>query len=238
MAPSQAFLEVVTVSVGFDDFLDVTLARNHSFFDTYVVVTTPDDTLTQLVAKKYEAECVVTERFYVNGHSFNKGAALNDGFARFRHEGWRACMDADIALPDNFRRVLFEHTDLDENCLYGIDRVDVVGKAALDGIFARGAQYGSSCLVGPNCDAPTGVRFVDPCQGYVPVGFFQLWHASQHRSYSELSGTAAQDDVVFGGGWPRRRRQLIPTAFCYHLQAQAPVLGENWAGTRQQPRLT
>ena len=37
-------------------------------------------------------------------------------------------MDSDICLPDNFRRMLFNHTHLDPSCIYGADRVNIVGQ--------------------------------------------------------------------------------------------------------------
>ena len=109
-------LEAVTACVGFDDLLDVTLALNHPLVDTMIVVTSHDDTATQLVAKKHGAICVQTDLMRKNGRGFNKGAAINAALGRFQYFGWRLHLDADIMLPDNFRRVLFNHTQLDPHC--------------------------------------------------------------------------------------------------------------------------
>src|SRR5437899_1923841 len=106
-------LEVVTISVGFDDLLDITLTRNHAHFDTYIVVTTHADRRTQAVCRKHSATCVLSDLFFKNGRNFNKGAAINAGFDYFQYHGWRLHLDADIILPDNFRRLLFNHTSLD-----------------------------------------------------------------------------------------------------------------------------
>ena len=54
-------LEAVTVCVGFDDLLDLTLPLNHPHLDTMIVVTSHDDRATQQVAKKHGAICVQTE---------------------------------------------------------------------------------------------------------------------------------------------------------------------------------
>src|SRR5580700_5612305 len=81
-------LEAVTVSVGFDDFLDVTLGLNHPHLDTQIVVTTHADRATQAVARKHGAICVLTDLFTKNGRNFNKGAAINAGFSRFQYYGW------------------------------------------------------------------------------------------------------------------------------------------------------
>ncbi len=120
-------LEAVVTCVGFDDLLDYTLEANHPHFDSVIVVTTYDDRKTQQIAQKHGAFCVQTDLFQKNGRSFNKGAAVNAGFNRWQYNGWRMHLDADIALPDNFRRMLFNHTHLDKDCIYGADRVDVIG---------------------------------------------------------------------------------------------------------------
>ena len=83
----------------------------------------------------------------------------------------------------------------------------------------------------------SSARFVDSLHGYCPIGFFQLWHASQQRAYPYSLGTASHDDVLFAALWPQARRRLLPTAFVYHLNARPPSYGENWDGHRRQPRL-
>src|SRR5580658_8424827 len=113
-------LEAVITCVNFDEILDVTLTNNHPHLDTAIIVTSHADKKTQKVAQKHGATCVQTDLYYKNGRNFNKGAAINAGFNHFHYHGWRLHLDADIALPDNFRRLLFNHTHLDKNCLYGI----------------------------------------------------------------------------------------------------------------------
>jgi len=234
-------IEAVTACVGFDDVLDVTLANNHPNLDTMVVVTSHEDKKTQEVARKHGAICVQTDLFRKNGRHFNKGAALNAGFDRFQYHGWRLHLDSDILLPDNFRRILFNHTHLDENCIYGADRVDVIGLNELDTLKGRlqsEPQHSWSAFVNPAQNRPLSPRYVDPLRGYVPIGFFQLWHASCQKSYPYSLGTAAHDDVMFAAQWPLSHRRHLPTVVCYHLCAQPPTLGENWDGKRRQPRIT
>ena len=242
-------LEGVTTSVGFDDVLDVTLGLNHPHLDTMIVVTSPEDRATQLVAKKHSAIRVTTDLFKKNGRPFNKGAAINAGFDLFQYHGWRLHLDVDIALPDNFRRVLFNHTHLDQACLYGAARRDVVGQAGL-AAFLQGrlavpqlafnsglsAEHGGALPVpGPSASS---AQYVDSLRGYCPIGFFQLWHCSQQRPYPYSLGTACHDDVIFAQSWPLANRRLLPSVVCYHIVARLPYYGENWDGNRRQPRLT
>jgi hypothetical protein len=231
-------LEAVTTCVGFDDILDVTLALNHPHLDTMIVVTTQNDRATQLVAKKHGAVCVETDLFHKNGRNFNKGAAINAGMDRFQYHGWRLHLDGDIVLPDNFRRMLFNHTHLSRACLYGADRVDVVGRGAL-ALLREAAlvepQHAWSCLLSSRHNAPPSPRYVDSLRGYCPLGFFQLWHAICQKPYPYSLGTAAHDDIMFCDGWAASHRAHLPTVLCYHLCATAPQWGENWDGVRKQP---
>jgi hypothetical protein len=229
-------LEAVTVCVGFDDFLDVTLALNHPHLDTMIVVTSHDDRKTQQVAKKHGAICVQTDLFRKNGRHFNKGAAINAGMNHFQFHGWRIHLDSDIVLPDNFRRILFNHSHLDASAIYGADRVDVVGRAAVHKLRTTLPQHAWSCFIEARHQAPTSPRYVDPLHGYIPIGFFQLWNARTQKDYPYSLGSAAHDDVMFAAQWPAAYRRLLPSAICYHLCAQPPHWGENWDGHRRQPR--
>jgi len=231
-------LEAVTVCIGFDDYLDVTLALNHPHLDTMIVVTSHDDRKTQLVAQKHGAICVQSDLFKKNGRHFNKGAAINAGMDHFQYHGWRIHLDADIVLPDNFRRILFNHSHLDQSAIYGADRVDVIGRETLrqlrNAIEAE-PQHAWSCFVAARHSQPISPRYVDPLRGYVPIGYFQLWNARTQKNYPFSLGSAAHDDVMFAAQWPAGYRRHLPTAIVYHLCSHAPQLGENWDG-RKQPR--
>jgi hypothetical protein len=193
-------LEGVTVSVGFDDLLDITLGLNHPHFDTMIVVTSHQDHKTAAVARKHGAVCVQTDLFQKNGRAFNKGAAINAGFSYFQYHGWRTHLDADILLPDNFRRILFNHSKLDTNTLYGADRIDLIGEDELSDHVSRrhGApQHQHRMLLTSHLDRRPGARFIHHLHGYLPLGYFQLWHASCQKPYPYSLGTAAHDDTMF-----------------------------------------
>lgn len=232
-------LEGVTVCVGFDDLLDITLTKNHSHFDTLIVVTNHADRKTQEVARKHGATCVKSDLFQKNGRSFNKGAAVNAGFDYFQFFGWRMHLDSDIVLPDNFRRVLFNHSHLEQHCIYGADRFNVIGPEKIKALRVSDArQHHHKLLIGESGEQhPIGHRLVCDLRGYLPLGFFQLWHASQQQPYPHSLGTAAHDDMMFSALWPESARRHLPSAICYHLCPAPPTVGENWDGFRRQPRL-
>ena len=229
-------LEMVTVCVGQDDILEVTLTQNHSLFDSVIVVTSHDDRRTHDLCRRFHGvQLVITDLFQKNGRGFNKGAAINAGFNYFQYHGWRCFMDADIIPDASIRRYLFNHTALDRACVYGADRVNVVGEdeinALLNPIHPRHKQ------IRGHQHRPTYSRYMDPIEDYCPIGFFQLWHCSHHKRYPYSRGTAAHDDTMFSAQWPRHNRRLLPTAVCHHLCVTDPQLGENWDGVRRTRRL-
>jgi len=74
--------------------------------------------------------------------------------------------------------------------------------------------------------------------GYTPLGFFQLWHASRQKQYPYSIGDAAHDDTMFSRLWPLARRRHLPSCVVYHLCPSPPRWGENWEGKRKQARLS
>jgi hypothetical protein len=115
------YLECVTVCVNYADFLAITLPRNKAHFDDYVVVTTAEDRETRELCEAQGVRCVLTERLGHNGARFNKGCALNDGFAALARRDWVVILDADILLPDSTRDALAEAA-LDTRVLYAARR--------------------------------------------------------------------------------------------------------------------
>lgn len=229
-AGEQVRLEAVTTCVGFDDMLDVTLGFNHPHLDTMIIVTSHDDRQTQRVAQKHGAICVTTDLFQKNGRAFNKGAAINAGFGYFQWSGWRMHLDADIALPDNFRRMLFNHTYLDRGTLYGADRVNVIGAAEIAALKTQPAQYSERIFVESPIARGVMGRFVHPLHGYLPIGYFQLWNALRQMDYPYSLGHAAHDDGLFAMLWPESKRALLPSVIVYHLSMAPPVVMQNWNG--------
>lgn len=231
-------LEIVTVSVGFDDVLDVTLPENHHQCDHLIVVTSHADKKTQAVCQKHGVTCVQTDTFERYDNEFRKGAGINRGFDFFQYYGWRLHIDSDIILPDNFNRLLFNHASLDNQTIYGCDRIDVVGLEELKGIKSslhHTPQHAHGFLIRPAHDRPIGSRYLDNSDGYCPIGFFQLWNARCHKAYPSSKGDASHDDVSFAKLWPRKNRQVLPIGFCYHLIPEAnPEIGKNWKGKTQK----
>ncbi len=92
-------IRALTICVEFDDLLAITL-RNARHFDDWVIVTAPHDRPTiALVSAHRRARLHVTDAFYRGGATFNKGAALEEGFDLLGRDGWLCSLDADVLLP-------------------------------------------------------------------------------------------------------------------------------------------
>ncbi len=142
---------------------------------------------------------------------------------------WRAQLDADIILPDNFRRMLFNNSHLERSCLYGADRMDVIGREEMKAVFDyRHPQHTEGVFLHPKHPRALSPRYVDKLHGYVPLGYFGLWHASTQKPYPYSLGDASHDDIAFGILWPESCRRLLPSALLYHLCSEPPKLGQNW----------
>ena len=237
-------IEAVIVCKDCSDFLEHTLAENASQLDDIVIVTHPDDKRTHQVCNRHSVHFVKTEVFNEFGHSFNKGKAINVGLDNIRGDDWVLHMDADIVLCQGFRRML-DFAQLDTRNIYGADRINVYGWDAWQKLKPMlGRHYQDRWFIDPGfCHAPSspsdikiGARVIHKEYGYVPIGFFQLFHSTSGARYNFKRGAAAGTDVMFPAQWPRERRILLPEVVVYHLDSEKTHgVGTNWKGRKSKP---
>lgn len=233
------FIECVVVCHQFSDFLQYTLPNNKQLFDRIVVVTSPADIATQKLCEFYHVECVVTSEMRTADGEFRKGAGINAGLARLSKRGWVLHMDADIWLPPQFRTLL-AWAHLDPNMIYGIDRLMVVGAERWHAFLEKPKlQHECGAYIHlHNSGFPLGTRVMQQHMGgYVPIGFFQLWHPNVSGIFSYPQGhtNAGHEDTLFASQWPRRMRGFIPEIVGYHLESVPTVMGANWNGRTTPP---
>lgn len=237
-------IDCVIVCKDYSDFLAETLPANLAHLDDITVVTHPDDKKTQAVCAKYSVDCVKTEVFGEFGHSFNKGKAINVGLDNITSGDWVLHLDADIVLCQDFRRML-TMAQLDKANIYGCDRINVYGFAAWQTLKLQlGRHYQDKWFIDPGfCHAGAvpdstrlGARVIHKEYGYVPIGFFQLFHSGVGARYNYKRGAAAGTDVMFPCQWPRAKRVLLPEIVVYHLDSEATHgIGTNWKGRQSRP---
>lgn len=235
------YLEAVVVCVNYSDFLAHTLPENRTMFDNMVVVTSLSDLDTVKICNKYNVKCIQTDVFYENKQAFNKGAGINVGLKALNRTGWVLHLDADIYLPPLTRHVM-RKASLEPSKIYSADRLmcpDYESWANYRGswrsvhedwtfthldLFRTGSrivQYGDYLDDG------------EP-DGWVPIGYFQLWNpkGSWVHCYPEIHGAADRSDVLFAKRWARADRALIPELAVIHLESEECSMGANWKGRR------
>jgi len=225
-------IEAVTVCVNYGDFLAHTLPVNKKFFDNMVVVTDPKDEKTQQICKYYHVRCVKTDSFYIGDAVMNKGMGINDGLATLDLDDWVVHMDADIVLPPRTRELLHK-IDLDPKCIYGIDRLMCTSyEDWIEFLSNPEVQHVQEVFVFGNA-FPLGVRIAKTdMDGYVPIGYFQLWNAQETgiKRYPVIHKSVARSDMLHAMQWTRRQRVLIPEIFGIHLESEEAPGGANWRG--------
>lgn len=223
-------IEAVIICKDYSDFLKHTLSSNMNHLDRIIVVTHPNDKKTQALCNHYSVDFIDTTVFHDNGDRFNKGRAINLGLSHLRHEDWLLHIDADVLLPHDFRRRLYD-AKLNKSNIYGVDRLNV---GSYENWMAHKEkiepQHKYRFLVDAIKEFPMGSRLLHREYGYVPIGFFQLFHSSAHRKYPIIAGSAEHSDVLFGIQWAREHRILLPELFVFHLESDNSKFGANWQG--------
>lgn len=238
-------LEAITVCVGYDDFLRAVIPYNLSMFDRWIIVTEPNDTATRELCRQYGLEMFQTEDGHDAGE-FSKGRMIERGLQHLSNDGWRVHIDADIALPRHFRQ-LVNMAELQDDTVYGADRIMIRTwedwqKMKGSG-YLEGGQYTYSHSINFPKSFEVGSRWVCPLTGYVPIGFFQMWHSSQDewrgirvKPYPRHHNSACRTDVQHGLQWDRKKRELLPEVLVVHLESENnSSMGVNWKGRKTKP---
>jgi hypothetical protein len=225
------FIESVTVCVGYADFLAQTLPHNLQHFDRMLVVTSYDDKETQRLCHDLSVECKQTDVMYHRGDDFAKGRAIDFGLGFLARTDWLVQLDADIYLPPTTRSWL-DTADLDEDVIYGMDRMTCLGYDKWKQYLGNGPvhQHRQHCLVIPP-PFPMGARIsLREHSGYIPIGAYQMWHGKHQRRYPLIQGSAEHTDVLHALQWPHDKRLLIPELIAIHLESEVGPMGHNWHG--------
>jgi hypothetical protein len=236
-APERFKMEAVVVCDGYADFLCHTLPHNKFLFDKIVVVTSYEDKATRKLCEYLHVECIPTDVLKSRHGVFCKGAGINVGLAALDKDAWVVHLDADIYLPPQ-TRILLENAALDKSFVYGCDRFIVRGRKAWDDFIEKPVlQHENECWIHLNA-FPLGTRVMHRSTGgFVPIGFFQLWHpkTSGVSTYPEGHTSAGREDTLFLAPWPRSKRGFIPELIVYHLESDDARNAANWGGRTTAP---
>jgi hypothetical protein len=235
-APPPIKIECVSTCVNYADFLAHTLPMNKHQFDKITIVTAPEDKQTIKVCDTYGVTCHRTDAFQTRWGQFCKGMAINEGLTTLDKDAWIVHMDSDIILPAHFRDTL-ARASLDPTMIYGCDRMEVQSYEDWQRFFGSPEPpiQGNGIFI-HTTHAPfrfgTRVQF-KKSGGWIPIGFFQLWHReSGELMYPEGHTNAAREDSLFPQRWPRSKRGFLPEIIVYHLESEQAPMAVNWNGRK------
>lgn len=206
-------IRALTVCVGYDDILRLTMPTVLPFVSELLVVSSPADERTAaLVAGTDRARLLRTDAFYRDGAKFNKGLAIEEGFSALGRTGWLLVLDADIMLPPDAARRLVK--PLRPGCLYTAPRRVLNDAAAWPDYHMRPDRW-------------AGLPLRDD-RGH--FGYFQLFHATDpvlrpRPWYGVTSTHAGRCDNEFQLKWGKAHK-LRPGFEVLHV---GPC-DENWFG--------
>ncbi len=199
----------IVVSVDYSAELQITLERNMRFMGECVVVTSPRDAKTTAVAGSVpNVRICHTDAFWRHNASFNKGAALEEGFSVLGRHEWILIWDADTLFPDNL-----DLTQIVPGNLYGATR---------------------RCLLNQDEWTPDfDWKRALPTREKDVAGHFQLFSADDPciatRPWYDVTFThAGGGDGYFASRWPRERKSKPFEVL--HLGRP----GRNWFGRDNQ----
>ena len=118
-------LSAITVCINYSDYLKISIEANLTHFDEWIIITSPQDKATIELCNHYDITCCISHECITNvpaPWAFNKGKAINFGFANLKNHDWILMLDADTCLPPWFRNKL-KTTSLEKEFIYAADRV-------------------------------------------------------------------------------------------------------------------
>ena len=113
----------ITVSVHYDDLLNIILPQNCKFFDKWYIVTDKNDYKTIQVINKYAYPNVEILYFdFKKNSTFNKGGGINYALNMIKEDETVLLLDSDIFIDDFFVKYL--NYDFKNDTLYSFKRYD------------------------------------------------------------------------------------------------------------------
>ena len=208
-------LDVIIISVNYNDYLIVSLSNNVKIFNNITVVTSTDDLMCQKICEKFGVNCLVTDVMYENGANFNKGKAINKGIESIVDPNFILLLDADIVITDKI-----DIDELIDDNFYTSDRW-----------ICRDYNFYKRFI-----DGEIEISDIGKCENNKGLGFFQLFNINNNsidksKVFPEISDDAAWSDLMFRDKFTKRQT----------IKNDVIHLGDpymNWNGRRTNRFLT
>lgn len=220
-------MRAIMVSVDYADLLSVTLPHNRRHFQEVMVVTSPTDQATEVVALENRCTILKTDLFYQDGAAFNKWRALEHALDIFGRRDWLCVMDADVLWP---RDICFreEHDKITWWMPNAASQGGTICQTK--GILAGPLRHMCPWPITPIPDERTWGGFPIHRNVNEWAGYSQIFHANDpvlgeppwHETDWESAGAA---DSFFQQKWVRERKIRLPFNVLHLGEA-----GQNWYG--------
>ncbi len=181
-------IDVVIVSVNYNDYLAISLRENVKIFNNITIVTSTQDILCQKICEKFSVNCVVTDVMYEDEATFNKGKAINEGIRSIKNPDFILLIDADIIVKNPINL-----DSLKDDTLYTSSRYIVKSYSLLEDYL----------------NSKSSVEDVATHESDKGIGFFQMFNINhnsidKNQVYPEFSNDASWDDLLFRDKFPKR----------------------------------
>ena len=200
-------IDIIIVSVNYNDYLSITLPENLKYNKNITVVTIGRDKECQRICENLGVRCIVSNRIYQNGDEFNKGKAINDGIKSLDNPDWILLLDADTFLTEDINNHL-------QNKLFTNDTLIICKRL----IVENHDDY----LKWKN--GSTDVGIFEKAQGF---GYFQLFNRKNLNGsinlYPENYTNASSSDLYFRSKF---NSKIEIESYVVHLGET----NKNWSG--------
>lgn len=181
-------IDVIIVSVNYNDYLAISLKENVKIFNNITVVTSTQDILCQKICEKFSVNCIVTDVMYDEGATFNKGKAINEGIRSIKNPDFILLIDADIIVKNPISL-----DPLKDDTLYTSSRYIIKSYSLLQDYL----------------NSKSNIEDAATHESDKGIGFFQMFNINHHsidknQVYPEFSNDASWDDLLFRDKFPKR----------------------------------
>jgi hypothetical protein len=230
-------ITIVSVSVNYIDYLELTYKYNKNFIDNknYHIITSNKDIITKNFCFKNKINCWTTDIFYYKNSFFNKGAVLNSFFENiktipkiFNNLDWILLLDSDIIINKNIQKIKF---CIENNCMSALCNSYVDSESIKDYLYSCRRRVFLS-----KEDLENGLYYeTEPKVEF--IGYFQLFHISKIKKdldsnkiiFNEYSDASEYDSNFRDKYW--RKKEMKPLNF--YVDHLGPI-ANNWAGRKSK----
>lgn len=232
-------IECVTYCNNYSDFLSETLPFNKHYFDNYIVATSLQDKKTIELCDLLNVHCIALDESKYEADEF-RSHCLNKALNELKYNDWAVNLDADVWLPPRTRDLL-EIKSLDEKFIYGMDRMMCNSYEEWRKFIKQPKIHEGWIYLHLNA-FEMGVRNVAYTEdGYVPIGFFQLWNVRESGikdypiKHIDKKKWQERVDTIHAKRWKPEHRGFIPDIVAVHLESEQSEMGVNWDNGRKSP---